>query len=47
MLWTVAEGATIIALVGWLLSGNISAMVAAMVGIGMQVTYRPAVLAGR
>jgi len=47
LLWVVAEGATIIALVGWLLSGNISSMVLAAVGIGLLVMYRPGVLAGR
>ena len=47
LLWVVAEGATVIALVGWLLSGNISSMVVAIVGIGLQVMYRPGMLAGR
>ncbi|MCL4865895.1 MAG: hypothetical protein KJZ47_08385 [Gemmatimonadales bacterium] len=47
MLWAVAEGGTFLALVGWLFSGNISAMVVAAVGIGILVMYRPGVLTGR
>ena len=46
LLWVLLEGTTMIALVGWLLSGNLAALGAALTGIVFQVLQRPSVLAG-
>ncbi len=47
LLWTVVEGGGVIASVGWMLTGNLAAMAAALLALGALVVLSPGSLAGR
>lgn len=47
LLWVLVEGSGVIAMVGWLLTGNLAAMASGLVAIGVLVLFSPGSLAGR